>query len=249
MKKGYESEHSNIWKVYVSELSIWNFAKTNPFEKQNSKVWKVVTPSSIFTFFGNTTSQEEQKAFIDDLVLLIMKGLFLLNIVENIWMRWFGLQRDRWAMFPSCKTLTDDILPFMMKCTLQELVFPFINAAIFVITTFDLWINKGAFDIFTLVIFWLWIRNQNMSQLVCLRPKELLGLILLVNCKLCLKSINLLTRSFDMWKMKAQTNLQWPMFLNRLLLVKKWECKHHLNVFVLHMPFLKLANLPLLMKK
>ncbi len=113
----------------------------------------MVTPSSIFTFFGNTTSQEKQKAFIDDLVLLIMKGLFLLNIVENIWMRRFGLQRDRWVMFPPCNTLTEDILPFMMKCTLQELVFPFINAVIFVITTFDLWINKGAFDIFAFVIF------------------------------------------------------------------------------------------------
>jgi hypothetical protein len=40
-----------------------------------------------------------------------------------------------------------------------------------------------------------------------------------VNCKLCLKSTNLLTRSFAMWKMKAQTYLQWPMLLNKLLLV------------------------------
>jgi hypothetical protein len=81
-----------------------------------------------------------------------MKRIFFSNIIENIWIRRFGLQRDQWAMFPSCKTLTEDILPFMMKCTLQELVFPFINAAIFVTTTFDLWINKGAFNIFALVI-------------------------------------------------------------------------------------------------
>jgi hypothetical protein len=30
---------------------------------------------------------EEQKAFIDDLVPIIMKGLFFLSTIENIWMR------------------------------------------------------------------------------------------------------------------------------------------------------------------
>jgi hypothetical protein len=81
-----------------------------------------------------------------------MKGLFLLSIVENIWMRRFGLQRDRWVVFPSRKTLTEDALPSMMKCTLQKLVFPFINATIFVTATFDLCMNKGAFDAFALVL-------------------------------------------------------------------------------------------------
>ncbi len=46
-----------------------------------------------------------------------------------------------------------------------------------------------------------------MSQLVCLRQKGLLGLVLLVNCKLCLKSTNLVTRSFATWKMKAQSTM------------------------------------------
>jgi hypothetical protein len=32
MKKHYEGEHSNIWKVYVSEISFQRFAETNPFE-------------------------------------------------------------------------------------------------------------------------------------------------------------------------------------------------------------------------
>jgi hypothetical protein len=33
MKKHYEDEHSNIWKVYVSEISFERYAETNPFEK------------------------------------------------------------------------------------------------------------------------------------------------------------------------------------------------------------------------
>jgi hypothetical protein len=38
------------------------------------------------------------------------------------------------------------------------------------------------------------------------------------------------------------------MFLNKLLTMKNWGYWHHLKVFVLDMPFLKLVNMPLLMK-
>jgi hypothetical protein len=37
------------------------------------------------------------------------------------------------------------------------------------------------------------------------------------------------------------------MLLNKLLLVKNWEYEQQLKVFVLAMPFFKLANMPLLM--
>jgi hypothetical protein len=45
----------------------------------------VVTLISIFAFFNNTTYKKsnEQKKFIDDLVLVVLKGLFPLNIVET----------------------------------------------------------------------------------------------------------------------------------------------------------------------
>jgi hypothetical protein len=38
MKKHYEGGDSNIWKVYVSEISFQCFFETNPCEKSNSKV-------------------------------------------------------------------------------------------------------------------------------------------------------------------------------------------------------------------
>jgi hypothetical protein len=48
----------------------------------------VVTLRFIFAFFNSTTTykklDEEQKFVIDNLVLVVVKGLFLLNIVENI---------------------------------------------------------------------------------------------------------------------------------------------------------------------
>jgi hypothetical protein len=53
---------------------------------------------------------------------------------------------------PSCRTLIEDILLFMMKRTLQKFVFPFNNVVVFLIAIFDLWMSKGAFDILSLVI-------------------------------------------------------------------------------------------------
>jgi hypothetical protein len=40
----------------------------------------------------------------------------------------------------------------MMKWMLQEFVLPFVNAIGFIIVTFDLWMGKGAFHTFALVI-------------------------------------------------------------------------------------------------
>jgi len=39
-----------------------------------------------------------------------------------------------------------------MKCTLQKLVFPFVNVTISMTATFNLWMNKGAFNTFAFVI-------------------------------------------------------------------------------------------------
>jgi hypothetical protein len=38
MKKHYEGEHFNIWKVYVNEISFQRSVETNPSKKWNSKV-------------------------------------------------------------------------------------------------------------------------------------------------------------------------------------------------------------------
>jgi hypothetical protein len=45
----------------------------------------VIILISIFAFFSSTTYKKsnEQNVFIDDLVLVVMKGLFVSNIVET----------------------------------------------------------------------------------------------------------------------------------------------------------------------
>ncbi len=87
----------------------------------------------------------------------------------------------------------------MMKHTLQEFLFPFINVATFIIVTFDSWMNKGALDTFTLVINFLILDWEPKHVTIgFLKQKEFMGLILLINCKFCLRSTNLLTISLAM---------------------------------------------------
>jgi hypothetical protein len=95
---------------------------------------------------------EKQKAFIDDLVLVVVKGLLCLNIIENILVKQFDLRTDPQLVFPSCKIIIEEVLPHMMKDTLENFLLPYFNILIFIITTFPLWMKKGALDTFVLVI-------------------------------------------------------------------------------------------------
>jgi len=56
-------------------------------------------------------------------------------------------------VFPSCKTLIEEVLPYMMICTFEKFVFPYVTIVVFVTPTFDFWMNKGALDTFALVNF------------------------------------------------------------------------------------------------
>jgi hypothetical protein len=69
-------------------------------------------------------------------MLVVVKGLLFLNIVENLWMKQFGLQKDPQLVFPSHKCLIKEVLPYMMTCTLKKFVLPYVNAMVLIITTF-----------------------------------------------------------------------------------------------------------------
>jgi hypothetical protein len=51
--------------------------------------------------------------------------------------------------------MSEDILPMMVEKCLEKYVTPFLNATSTAITTFDLWMNRGAHDTFALVINFL----------------------------------------------------------------------------------------------
>ncbi len=143
-------------------------------------------------------------------MILFLKGLFHLSTIESIWMRRFGLQKDPSRVFLSHRTLTEEILPSMMKRTLQKFVFLFINVAISITITFDLWMDKGALNTFTFIINFLSLDWEPKHVTIgFLRQKGFLGLVSLVNCKLCLKSTNLLTKLLcEIWRHKPIYNDQ-----------------------------------------
>jgi hypothetical protein len=58
-------------------------------------------------------------------------------------------------MFPSHRILIEEVLHCMMKHILEEFILTYVNVLVYVITTFDLWMKKGAFDTFVLVISFL----------------------------------------------------------------------------------------------
>lgn len=66
----------------------------------------------ISQFFGKTTFhkkiEKQEKPFMDDFVLLGIKGLFFLNIVENLRMKQFVFRRDLCVGFPSCRALIEE---------------------------------------------------------------------------------------------------------------------------------------------
>jgi hypothetical protein len=71
-------------------------------------------------------------------VLVVVKGLFLLNTIENIWMKQFDLQREPQLVLPSCITLIKEVFPCMVKHTFEEFFLLYINVVVSITTTFDL---------------------------------------------------------------------------------------------------------------
>jgi hypothetical protein len=71
-------------------------------------------------------------------MLVVVKRLLPLSIIENIWMKQFGLRRESQLLFLSHRTLTKEVLPYMVKHTLEEFVLIYINATILVKATFYL---------------------------------------------------------------------------------------------------------------
>jgi hypothetical protein len=177
-------------------------------------------------------------------VLVVVKGLLPLNTIENSWMGWFGLQKNPQLVFPSQKNIIEEVLFCMMKRTLEEL-FCLMSMLYFLSQQH---LAFGSTNVHLIILLLWFIFNIGLGIETChnwcIWSKNLLKLILLVNCKLCLKNTSWLTKLFAMWRMKAQIYLQWHMFLNKLSIVKNWGYWHHLIVCFGHALF-KLANMHL----
>jgi len=85
--------------------------------------------------------------------LVVVKGLLLLNTIENIWMKWFGFQRVSWLVFPIMQNPNQRGIVLYDEMHTWKVCY--VNVVNFVIVIFDSWMNKSALDTFSLVINFL----------------------------------------------------------------------------------------------
>ena len=142
MKKHVEHEHQEVLSKYYREVLECRLIPPSLGEKNASKKRDKVTPGAISSSFSSSVPykkhNEQQKSFIEDLVLLIAKGYHPLSSVENIWLRRFALHRDPRVVFPSRGTITEEMLPAMLEQTLARVVRPHLEACSTMTATFDL---------------------------------------------------------------------------------------------------------------
>jgi len=97
----------------------------------------------------------EQKMFMENLTLLIVKNHLPLQFVESVWLKHLVLQLCHCVQFPSRKLFSNIILHELVEKTKETYVLPLLNGYNCVIANFDLWMSKGAHDVFVLVIIFL----------------------------------------------------------------------------------------------
>jgi len=74
---------------------------------------------------------------------------------DNIWLRRLVLHLCSCVVFPSHVTFVEEVMPAMVKKTMQLHVLLGLAKAITLSVSFDPWISKGGMDTFALVINYL----------------------------------------------------------------------------------------------
>jgi hypothetical protein len=89
------------------------------------------------------------------LALLIIKIHLHVHFVESPWLKRFILQLNLQTIFPSRKIFSSDILFTLVHKSKEDYVVFELSQCVSVTTSFNLWMSKGAYDIFALVINFL----------------------------------------------------------------------------------------------
>ncbi len=92
---------------------------------------------------------------MQDLALLVVKNHLLIQFVESTWLKRFIMHLCPRVVFPSRKMFSQEVLVNLVKKTKQKYVLPKLKQCYYVIVSFDLWMSKGAHDVFALVINFL----------------------------------------------------------------------------------------------
>jgi hypothetical protein len=88
-------------------------------------------------------------------MLFVIKGFLPMRIVESIWLQKMAYKLCPRLVFPSRKTFVDDVLSRLVEKTMFTYVHPTLINCISATCTFDLWMSKGAHDVFVIVVNFL----------------------------------------------------------------------------------------------
>jgi hypothetical protein len=76
---------------------------------------------------------------VEDMTLFMVKGFLLMKNVESIWLQRLAYMLCPCIVFPSKKTLVEDILPSLVEKTMSTYVQPALVDYFLATYTFDLW--------------------------------------------------------------------------------------------------------------
>jgi hypothetical protein len=94
----------------------------------------------------------QQKQFLEDLILLIVKNHLPLQFVKLSWLKRFNMHLCPIIVFPSRIYFFNELLLGLVEKTKQLYVLLALLECHYVTTSFDLWMSKVGHDIFALVI-------------------------------------------------------------------------------------------------
>ncbi len=86
---------------------------------------------------------------MEDLAFLIVKNHLPMYLVESQWLKRFSLHLCLKVVLPSTKQFLKEILSKLEQNNQLYVLLALANC--YFVTTFDLWMSKGAYDIFALI--------------------------------------------------------------------------------------------------
>lgn len=157
MKKHLGQGHAIVFNKYKAARKS---RETGELEGRSlAKKRKQLTPLAITGFFGSANPYKKgdpaEERFLEDLVLHIAKGYRPLSSVETAWLRKLVLHQCGQVIFPSRQLLVDEVFPSMVAKTMDRYILPSITKCVTPIASFDLWMSRGGFDTFALIINFL----------------------------------------------------------------------------------------------
>jgi hypothetical protein len=131
------------------------FAMKGCLEKQHIKKGQIYKVHPFLKFLCPKSLSKtimSTELFLENRIFLVVKNHFPLYFVKNAWLKHLILHLCPWVWFSSQKFFSHDVLPSLMEKTKWTYVLLLLEECHFSTTNFDLWMSKGAHNVFALVI-------------------------------------------------------------------------------------------------